>query len=417
MRTTSEPRTQRVPNSEPRPQRVFERSKRPLASILALTLAGLTLFGLAAESVHAQGANPNLRYAPNRNVNAAANQAVLSNQTAPHNTAFRYGAPYVNSPQGVPYGGPGGYGAYGYNPYVYRPTAAEGYLNGVANVTQAQGQYEQQIQGAKLDRQKAIQESINTRQQLFDERRYEQANTPTQQERLDWRRQQREYAARNNATLVTITSGDVLNTLLTHSGKVQSMGIYGPKIPVDQSILKDINIASLTTGGTAGMLKNGGKLDWPLPLQDDAYMQPRSQVDKLLQEAVEQAQKYNKVDRSVQADLEQARQKMENTVNDRVADLTPDQFILSKRYLRELKDNLKILADPNVARFFGSAGEVEGDTVADLVANMTAKGQKFGPAVRGAESSYMSLYNSMRAYDVALAGLAHEKPARQPFVP
>jgi hypothetical protein len=366
----------------------------------ALAVVGLT--GLAVSPGAAQQApNPNLRYAPNRQANAARDQAVLTNQTAPANVAFRYG-----SGPSAPY-----YPGYGYNPYGgYRPTRAEGYLNGEANVMTSYGQYQQQIQGAKLQRQQAIQSSIDTRRKMFDERQYELANTPTQQERLNYQRQMREQEARDNASTVQIIAGDTLNTLLEHSQKIQAQGFYGPKIPLDPQTLAQINVASPTTGGNTGMLGDGGKLDWPLPLLDPAYDMQRKKIDDLLGQAVEEATKYGKVNARLQAELLDAQKKFQDAIDARVAAVTPTQFVQSKRYLRELKDNLKILDDPNVGKFFGGAYKVQGDTVAALIENMTRQGVKFGPAARGEEGAYLSLYQSMRAYDVALLGLVSAAP-------
>lgn len=338
--------------------------------------------------------NRDLQYAPKRRVNGARDQAVLYNQRAPSNRAFRYGGGY----------GPG-YG-YGYNPYVYRSTPMEGYLNGVANVTQANGEYQQQIQGAKLDRERAKQEAIRTRKMQFDQRQYELANTPTLQDRLDWKRKMNEREARDNATAVMITSGRTLNILLDHSMKLQNQGLYGPKIPLDPAILKDINIASPTTGGNAGLLKDGGKLEWPLPLLDDAYNKDRNKLDKLLKDAVAQAERYGKVERKTQYDLIQTRNHLDNQVISRVKDITPTEYIQSRRYLRELKENLKVLDDPNLGNYFTKKWTPQGDTVAELINNMSQKGLKFAEAARGSEASYMALYNAMRAYDVALYGLA-----------
>src|SRR5262249_39500325 len=70
------------------------------------------------------------------------------------------------------YGYPG-YG-YGYYPYI---DPYGGALNGVANLTTANAQYQLTVQQARRVSEQVNQDRIDTRRKLFDELRYEQMNT------------------------------------------------------------------------------------------------------------------------------------------------------------------------------------------------------------------------------------------------
>src|SRR5205823_5331689 len=73
--------------------------------------------------------------------------------------------------------------------------------------------------------------------------------------------------------------------------RVQGPGGSGPTIPLDEAILKQINLTSGQGGNSSiGLLKDGGKLSWPLPLRGRDYKTDRDRLTQLAAEAFKQAQ-------------------------------------------------------------------------------------------------------------------------------
>src|SRR6476659_8432527 len=67
-------------------------------------------------------------------------------------------------------------------PYGYNPGRAGGYLYGSASVINAQGNYTNQMEQARILREQANQAKLDTKRKTFDEMQYEKSNTPTQLE-------------------------------------------------------------------------------------------------------------------------------------------------------------------------------------------------------------------------------------------
>src|SRR5215207_2388667 len=82
---------------------------------------------------------------------------------------------------------PAGYGSgagYGYSSGGIG-TRTGNTLNGMANLTSATGEYYNQVQQARVTREKSRQDSLTTRRKMIEERQWELANTPTSLDLLD----------------------------------------------------------------------------------------------------------------------------------------------------------------------------------------------------------------------------------------
>src|SRR6516225_5595731 len=113
--------------------------------------------------------------------------------------------PASPAPVPTPYPIYGGYPGY---PTIQGPTA--GYLNGVANVTNAYGQYQNQINQARLTNQQVEQEKIRTRRMYRDQQRYEQSLIPSAQDIREQDRLNDLRRARNDPPSTEIWSGTTL---------------------------------------------------------------------------------------------------------------------------------------------------------------------------------------------------------------
>src|SRR5205814_2365168 len=146
-----------------------------------------------------------------------------------------------------------------------------GYLQGASQAIQAQGQFQIQQQQAKLTKEQVNQAKIQTRRQSFDENLYERNKRPTLEDEREKARLERVRRARNNPPPVEIRSGLALNTLLDAINKMIIQNIPGPIIPLDSATLQKINVSAGVQEGSLGVLKDGGRLRWPLVLRGSTY--------------------------------------------------------------------------------------------------------------------------------------------------
>jgi hypothetical protein len=134
------------------------------------------------------------------------------------------------------------------------------------------------------------------------------------------------------------------------------------------------------------------------------FKDERTAIDATLRMAVSQAAS-GEVNVTTLNTLNAGVKDFQDAVEGQITELTPDQYISASRYLKEIKGGLRVLQQPDVAKYFSPKGTAQGNNVAELVAHMTANGLKFAPAVSGDESYYTVLYQSMAVYDDGIAQL------------
>jgi hypothetical protein len=242
---------------------------------------------------------------------------------------------------------------------------------------------------------------LDTRRQKLEQWQWERNNLPTLED--DRRRNQYQQLRRsvNDPPPAEIWDGSALNRILTAIQQAQAPDTPGPAIPLDPNLMSRI---SLTTGATTrgvGLLKNGPRLRWPFALSDDAFDAYRKNVDALMKTAYNQVTAGDadpKVLRELYANLDQ----MDAALKDRIELMTPTHNVQGKRYVRELRDTVKALEQPEAHDFFAAGQRGPARTVGDLVQTMTGKGQRFAPALAGAEPAYTALHSSLVAYYTAL---------------
>lgn len=295
------------------------------------------------------------------------------------------------------YGRGFGYG----NPFGTYYGREGGFLIGASSVIDASGQLQVTTQQAKLMQEQTKQEKLRTQRQAFDERRYEQMLTPTLEEQRRFDQHQELRRSQNDPPLTEIWSAKALNDLLKDLQKLQGQGGYASTMPLDQNVLKHINVTNGTTEGGNTKLIREGKTKWPLALKASSFESQRKQIDKLLPEAIQQA-KGGEVDDDTLTSLIGAIKKLDKNLRSQVADISSTDYVRAKRYVSELESATKVLQDPNVANYFGKWA-ARGNDVSELVKHMTDNGLQFAPAGNGDQSFYTSLHRAMATYDVALS--------------
>lgn len=361
-------------------------------------LAAFTVLGVTA-GIQAQYVAP----APNQKAIASLNQAAALStaQTQAYSAGLNAGqrAGYV-APAGAPYGG------YGYAPYG----GYGGPLQGVAAVTNANAQYQVTIQQARMAQTQADMSKLDLRRRIKEEDAYERMMTPTPEQVRIADMNASLGRSRTNPPPTEIWSGLALNDLLTFSQTLQRQGLQGPYVPLTEDVLRKINVTTGTTQGSTGALNDGKPLKWPLTLKRSAYKDNRDRLQTLVQDLYKQAGTSDGVDGDSLVAAKKTLTKLEDQLRGNIADLTPDEYIGSKRFLSSLSDTLKTLEDPNASNYVTKKWSAKGNTVAELVNEMTKTGLKFAPAVSGDEPYYTVLHSAMLTYDSGLQSMAGGPP-------
>jgi len=312
-----------------------------------------------------------------------------------------YGAGLANSYGGYGNGGyGGGYGGYGYGDYSYG-----GYLRGVADVTNSQGQYLNQVQQARLLQSQADMSKLDLRRRIAEEAAITRKNwlNPETERVKDMQ------AAYNRATrqppITEVLSGQALNDLYNHIYPIQERGAKGPKVELDEDMLKQVNLTGSGSAGSIGILKNKGKLNWPLVLQSPEYDASRKRLAALAANAMDQVQFNNPVSSADLKDMMADVRQMNDALLHNVGEISPSEYVEAKRYLNSLESAVKALQDPNVASHLNLKwpNNQYPHNVAELVDFMGKKGLKFAPSTVGDESAYRHLYQRLVAYDAGIS--------------
>jgi serine/threonine protein kinase len=305
-----------------------------------------------------------------------------------------YSAPYASSV------GIGGYPAEArYNPYDVSTDPYGGGLRGVAGVIGPHGQFPNDFQQARVFNQEVERSTIEARRKIYDEWLYERANTPTVVAVQERTQKLEERRVMLGMPLSEILSGSVLNALLDDLKRIANLkDVEGP---IEPEVLRQINVISQKGGGNVGVLKpvkEGRSLTWPRALQDAAYQDEVRRLNQKAAEAVKLVQNAGQVDPGTLNDMKDDLRRLRSKVSAHIDDLTPPQSIEANRFLNQLDDGVKGLAQPDVANSFSDTFAAKGKTVPDLVQFMASKGLKFAPATAGDEAAYQALYDRLVKY-------------------
>jgi hypothetical protein len=189
-----------------------------------------------------------------------------------------------------------------------------------------------------------------------------------------------------------------LAELQKQSAKGVMQTYRGPKDPLDQDQLKLVNVTSANRGGNIGLLKNGGRLNWPLALTGPEFKEERERLSSLAQDSVKEAEFNNRVDAGSLKQMNEDLDRLQRQLSRNVGDLPPSQYIEAKRFLNNLSDALKVMGQADAASYLNRKYAAKGKTVPDLVKCMTENGLQFAAAVAGDEAAYLALHRALAAY-------------------
>ncbi len=340
---------------------------------------------------YAFGANPyTAPVIPPVNPYGAAAAALYSNPYA------GYANPYTASLTSTPYGGydsGSGYGSY------YGESPLGGYMRGIAGIISSEGNALVNIEQANLLHEQVRRERMENRRRAFDQYLYEREHTPTPED--ERARAMREQVRRslNDPPMGDITSGLALNTLLADIQK-KGDNVQGPPIALDNDILRHVNVKSPSGGGNPGLLKNEGRLSWPVVLRGPQYKDERDVLNDLTPAAYDQAVS-GKSDPATLESMTAAVRRLGEKLRDNIKDLTPTEYSEGRRFLSDYEDALALLRQPGAGDYFTQKAP-KGKTVQELVQHMLKKGLVFAPAVPGDEGAYLALQRALAAYDAGI---------------
>jgi hypothetical protein len=316
--------------------------------------------------------------------------------------------PGFYSPFGMAgYGYPGaGYSGYGY-PAGY-PDPYSGYLKGSADVINAQGQYLKDVQEAYLLAEQVKAKQLDNRRKAYEEFLWEQGKTPPLNEQRE--QQQRDEARRSltDPPQTEIWSGKSLNDLLVHLQDSRGKGMDGPNVAIPADVLRNINVAPSKGPASVGLLKQITKLNWPVTLRTlppvNETRPIQFQIDGLLTEARRQALARGRVDPGVIRELERNVEAMMGHLRNNVSDLTFNQYVEARQFLKQLDDAVKVLQLPDAGDYLNGKYTPRGDTVKELLTYLSENGLRFAGASGGEESAYTALHRLMVQYQQGMAG-------------
>jgi hypothetical protein len=363
----------------------------------AVVVAGLALLG-------ARGTPARAQFAPSPPFFGAyaarhAGFGPYANLVATRHALHRYAVPANGAYRG--------YGWYRY-PYAMNPAFANpyyGYLRGVADVTTANANYWKTIQEARLLREQSYRSALETRRAIIEEANWEREHWLRRIDPEANRRREQAVAldrARHDPPLTEILSARALNDLFRHLSKMQGRGERGPNIPLDQDLLKGINVTGQDSRANAGLLKDGGKLQWPSPLQGREFTDGREDMEGLIADAVNLVKFGNGVDPGMLKDMWAELGRLNAALFNHISEMSPSQYIEAKRYLNLLEDAVRALQDPKAGNYFNQNWLAKGKNVAELVQYMSDKGLQFAPAVPGDADAYRALYHALQAFDAGM---------------
>jgi hypothetical protein len=314
-----------------------------------------------------------------------------------------FGNPYSS------WGGGGGYGS-GWWPGSYGPFYGDfslgNTLQGVSSVVYAQGQLSIMDQQARIVQQQAAQSQLDTRRRIFDEWLYEQANTPSVQDRREQMQRYDLRRAMRDPPLPEILNGSSLDAVYKDLLNKQSQWGKGPPVTIDENVLKHLNLTS-RSGGNVGLLrrvKEGEPLPWPTSLKSDAYKPEVERINQRLQDAVRQAENKPPVDPGTVANMKDDLRALQAKVTANINALTPSECIAAKRFLNQLDDALTALQQPDVSDHLTGKFSAKGKTVPEFLQYMSSRGLSFAPATNGDEWAYAAMLNYLVGYNTALGG-------------
>jgi len=160
-----------------------------------------------------------------------------------------------------------------------------------------------------------------------------------------------------------VWSGQALNNILADLAKPDTGKDQRPNVPLDEDMLRHLNLTPANVSANAGLLKNDAQLTWPLVLRDEDYKEDSQLISALVRKAVQQAVN-GRVDAGILKELGSAAARQRQRLSANVRDLTPNQYAEASRFLGYLDDAVRALGRPDAGDYLTHKYAAQGKDVA-----------------------------------------------------
>lgn len=286
-------------------------------------------------------------------------------------------------------------------PYPY-PIYQSGFgpgavLQGTASVIDAQGNLMLQQEQARIEREKALQAKLETKRKTLDWENYEREHKWTYAQELERNEGLRIMRLLQNPREDEVLSGSAMNTLLPYLTQLAQKGTEGRPVYLDPYEMKKINVTASGSGANIGVLGTS-PLAWPLALRGPEQKKVDETISKAVEATLNGTLDFSQYQQAVKG-VDQIQLQAKDRWN--AEQMDTGSYLDCKHFLESLKSGLAVLQRPDAAKYLGGGYSAQGNTVAELVTNMTRQGLRFAKALPGAEPAYFGLYNSMLAFAAA----------------
>lgn len=278
---------------------------------------------------------------------------------------------------------------------------AGGYLEGIASIIQAQGQFALDQQQALLEREKVVAARLNNRRQRLEQWLWERENLPTLEDDRERFRLENLRRARNDPPITEIWSGKALNDLLLDLERITSAGgSAAAGVPLEPELLAKINVTSGKADGNVALFR-AERIPWPHLLRRPEFAADVASIEELKARAVAQASAGQRISFEVVEGMRRHYLKLRRTLTELArllgdkATWTPHEYIQASQFLNHFNNGLTVLQEPDGADYLSDKLVPKARTVGDLVKYMKDHGLRFAPSTAGQERFYTALHQKL----------------------
>jgi hypothetical protein len=195
-----------------------------------------------------------------------------------------------------------------------------------------------------------------------------------------------------------IVSAEALNSVLKEIIALEAKGAKGPAGYIPPLLFEDVRFAHTPAGDLLNTARKAGALDFPAAFDDPALAPFRGELEKNFATAAVAVQAGRAPDPDKVAKFEATLQKAQDAAGPVVKNLPFEDAIAVRTLLNELAGAVKAMKSGAAVGLIDPKWATEGLTVADLTRHMAKHKLEFGPAPRGGEESYVTVYRNLVTY-------------------
>jgi hypothetical protein len=196
-----------------------------------------------------------------------------------------------------------------------------------------------------------------------------------------------------------VFSGQALNDQVVKLRDAPAPVAADPEPHLEARLLEAITLTRLDGSGSGVSLLRRTRWTWPAALRGEEARKDRERWEKAMCQAAEQARKGRVADEVVRQ-LAEAYKSLLKGLADRVADMTPSEYIESRRFLNRLGEAVVVVRDPKVGEWLRVADDLATTrrSIPHLVRFLHEKKVRFGPCQPADGAAYLELHRAFADY-------------------